>query len=281
MEIIGMKLLMIIMMVLILWFSFAYPQAIRYTDKDIETIHNECFDNRYKAPSREDSMAISAAIYNLLRGNLYLADYIIDTYLPEYELHVSKDYIMMAETGNNGWASFVMKFGRSNVEEDVVICAPHDRTDLNTANQAIEIFNNDPDVSYMLLNGSKRYHKDSDCSHDYNNPFHWMIVEIANLPRYTTIIELHGNARSNCGDYFITNSIRWKLSEEVMMIKEYLQSNNYLLGSCDLWGTMNINGQHINKSVEDQFIHIEQSYRVRSEYNNRLYLIEAIKLYLP
>jgi len=266
-----MKLLMTAIAILILWLSFAYPQTgIRVTSASLKTEYNQTFDTKYTIPSKYDSLVIAEVSHALANGLWVTASVLLNS-LPAYNIVYGKDYVAMLETGSNGWCAFVVNL---KPQKNIAILVPHDRSDLYTANEGIDMFFL-TGAKYLLLNGSKRNAADSaDCSHSRSNPYHWITKELAQDPDSITFISLHGNNDKDCGDVFITNGSKSFESLDVQLIKSYLDQEGFKLGNCYLYGTTNVNGRLVSA---ERFIHVEQSLEFRK--SNYFFLIDAINHY--
>ena len=226
----------------------------------------------------------------------------------------NKEYYLLKEKipffpHSYGWGTFIIS---NSYDREIAIEVPHARYDTNTNKEGIDVFR-DTGSHYFIMSGTHRCanSEESPCSGTTSacgssGPF-----RVSDMPHFdqtlfqvihkeVTIrnpllysIQIHGHAQSSCEDFFISNG-HATLSKPILYnLKSSLQASGGVTAAvagdgsaCTLVASTNVQGRFTNgssdpcvqavSSTNGYFIHIEQSYYVRTNPSVYAKLTDAI-----
>ena len=223
-----------------------------------------------------------------------------------------KEYYLLAEENpiGKGWGTFIIN---SSFDREIVIEVPHARYDTDTHKEGIDVFRF-TGSHYFIMSGTHRCanSEESFCSGitsacGSSGPF-----RVSDMPHFdqalfqvihkeVTVrnpllysIQVHGHAQSNCEDFFMSNGHATLSKPILYSIKNSLLASGGVtvgiagdgISTCTLVASTNVQGRFTNgssnpcvqavSSTNGYFIHIEQSYYVRTNPSVYAKLTDAI-----
>lgn len=220
-------------------------------------------------------------------------------------------YILKEETPiGKGWGTFIIN---PSFDREIAIEAPHSRYDTDTHKEGIDIFRF-TGSHFFVMNGTHRCanSEESVCSGTTSACGSSSPFRVSDMPHFdqalfqvihkeVTVrnpllysIQVHGHAQSNCEDFFMSNG-HATLSKPILYnIKNSLLASGGVtvgiagdgISTCTLVASTNVQGRFTNgssdpcvqavSSTNGYFIHIEQSYNVRTNPSVYAKLTDAI-----
>ncbi len=212
----------------------------------------------------------------------------------------NRQYYVLHESApiTQGWGTYIVN---PAFERQIAVEVPHALFDSQTHIEGVDVFRR-TGSRYFMMSGVHRCANDqqsgcsgstsvcstssqpypiSDMAHYDLTMFQGVHETIVSLNPLTYVINLHGHARSSCEDFFLTNGHASLSQPLLFMIRDSLIASGDVSAavagdgsSCPLIGSTNVQGRYSNgsqnpctqavSSVSGYFIHIEQSFRVRS-----------------
>ncbi len=262
----------------------------------------------------------SEVFNTLLDENYPAADSLVDADFPFYQLIEFTDngfqnrvYYLLKEQipTQRGWGTFIIN---PNFRREIAVEIPHPRFDVNTHREGTDVFR-ETEAHFLLMSGTHRCanneeslcsgtssacegsgqpYKISDMAH-YEKAVFQLFHEIV-TSRFPGLysINLHGNSRSNCEDFFLSSGVGSIATSILLDIKSDLLTSGGVTAAvtgdgtstCPLVGSTNVQGRYTNGSSDPCtqvaaspngfFIHIEQSRNVRDNPDVYGKLIDAL-----
>lgn len=277
-------------------------------------------DEQWVEPTAAQEVSFRAMVSAFLAGDYAQAAsfgndiaYDVIEYTDTDVVPATVHYLLMGQSkinqaGFRGWGLYARNPGG----RDLLIQAPHPRTDLYTERQAIELYlassagllsiaGTRRDSTAELSTCSGSYPK-SDAAHHTLHPFQYFHEAVNDASVSTAFLELHGfgsgslnKLKKQCrsgNDKLVNlsegvNYRPGKKDSSLMLTLEAQIDGDGLAEACvygrdtkSLGGTTNTHGRYTNGSVdvcttnaessEHRWIHLEQSYEVRSAYRAEL-----------
>jgi hypothetical protein len=246
-------------------------QRITWWPAETEIKHFD-YDYNYERATEYNRLALRIMFRNVLEGRPWHAVAIARLYVPNVEVIINEEYgyVMFHEKGNKGWAHLVINTNDIKHDREVALLAPHKKNDLKTDEEASYLFKSLSNAKFAIISGSTR--GVSDAARNRNSIFYHYVRLISERPQTTDFYSLHGNARKTCKEVFLTNGT-YADNDDVRSLKRYLKSFGVDMGGyeCGYRGVTNLNGQLV-RSNDDNFFHVEQSYRFRKYQSVLLYM---------
>jgi len=263
-----------IALLLCLMTSLTFSQRLAYWPLKAE-VEDYSYDYKYEAPTEIEKLVVRVMFRDIEAGRYWDAAALAKIYLPNVELIIGEDYVVIHENGDKGWAHLAINTEvEDNYIEEVAILVPHERNDLLTKREGEYVHSGLINSRYLLVNGSSR--KYSDAARAPGSMYMHYVELISERPVHTRFISLHGNARPDCADVFMTDGTYGPDDHFVRNVKRNLRWRGVVNGLCGYRGITNLNGQLVRKNG-DSFTHVEQSYGFRKYHYNKL--LESIQSY--
>ena len=224
----------------------------------------------------------------------------------------NKEYYFLKEENpiGKGWGTFIIN---PYFDREIIIEVPHARYDTDTHKEGIDVFRY-TGSHYFIMSGTHRCANSeesvcsgttsacgssgpfrvSDMPHFDHGLFQVIHEEVTVRNPLLYSIQVHGHAQSNCEDFFMSNG-HATLSKPVLYnIKNSLLASGGVTAAvagdgtstCTLVASTNVQGRFTNgssdpcvqavSSTTGYFIHIEQSYYVRTNPSVYAKLTDAI-----
>lgn len=224
----------------------------------------------------------------------------------------NKEYYLLREEVpiGKGWGTFIIN---PSFNREIAIEVPHARYDTNTNKEGIDVFRF-TGSHFFIMSGTHRCanseesvcsgttsacgtsgpYRVSDMPHFYLTLFQVIHEEVTVRNPFSYSIQIHGHAQSNCEDFFMSNG-HATLSKPILYnIKNSLLAYGGVTvavagdgtSTCTLVASTNVQGRFTNgssdpciqavSSTTGYFVHIEQSYYVRTNPSIYAKLTDAI-----
>jgi hypothetical protein len=224
----------------------------------------------------------------------------------------NKEYYLLKEKSpiSKGWGTFIIN---PHFDREIMIEVPHARYDTDTHEEGIDVFRY-TGSHYFIMSGTHRCanseeslcsgttsacgssgpYRVSDMPHFDQALFQVIHEEVTIRHPQLYSIQIHGHAQSTCEDFFMSNGHATLSNPIVANIKNSLLASGDVtaavagdgFSACNLVASTNVQGRFTNgssypcvqavSSTTGYFIHIEQSYYVRSNPSVYAKLTDAI-----
>jgi hypothetical protein len=266
---------------------------------------NSTGDESYDVPSSGEAADLAAAFGEVTAGDYVAAAALVDPY--EYDVvefsdtATGRDHVFLRERtpSTRFWGFYVWSLDPGRT--DMVVEAPHPKSDLHTHTEAASLFNKNNSRAFLLSTTHRNANAATDGSGNrvsdlanYTgvNPFQSVheVVAVAD----TTVVQVHGYGNSTDPDYDIivsegqsspsqrTQGLAQDLRDNVVVNAAAARVAVYdgVVGTA-LGATGNVQGQWSRAQGDHYWVHVEQNSDVRSDTTARGQVEDVLALGIP